>query len=96
VTSWAGYDRDMNHESGESGVHMGVPALVILLAYDLCLCMEYTIVAVFMQRTVEMLVLVTDLSVRIASSRYPCCLIHFRYPFCTFISPPLPADPGLA
>lgn len=89
VTSWAGYDRDMNHGSWESGVHMGVTALVILLAYDLCLCVEYTIAAVFMQHTVEMLVLVTDPTVRIASSRYPCH-IHFRYPFCTSISLPSP------
>ena len=52
--------------------------------------------AVFMQRTVEMLVLVADPSVRITSSRYPCCLIHFRYPFCTPISPTHPPDSGLA
>ena len=70
----------------------GVPAFVILHP----IFAWYTMAAaVFMQHSVEMLVLVTDPSVRIASSRYPCCLIHFRYPFCTPISPP-PPDPGLA
>lgn len=90
VTSWPGYDHDMNREFRESGVHMGDPAFVILLAFDLCLCMGYTIAAAFYAAHCRMLVLVADPSVRIAASRYPCCLIHFRYPFCTPISPTHP------
>jgi len=78
VTSWAGYDRNMNHESRE-----GRPCLVILLASDICLCMGYTMAAVFMQRTVEMLVLVAD-----SFASLPLVTLVVLYTFVTLFARP--------